>query len=295
MSVISSCGDLSTGELLRRRHSTVRRRSSPSTSVTSSPPITSPCRKLRQGANCRQHMIEWGVNPDDTLARPRGYVPAPAQVSLLEHELRLVFGKPVSRPTTITADTRPEYVALLMTNDLSGRDIQLPQNQCFKGKSYRGFCPAGPVLRGLEPDDCPLHDELELTLLVNERVRQHESTANLVYRVAGNPQRAHVAKRPRSRRRAADRNAVRLRSPRAGVVRATADGPVARTRGVAAFIKAQKKRRPTSSPRTWCAPRSDRRTAGSTWRTTVACHLGAKTHNQDHGRPAVSHISGGTS
>ena len=40
--------------------------------------------------------------------------------------------------------------ALTIANDLSARDVQLPQTQFYKGKSYRGFCPIGPWLTVLE-------------------------------------------------------------------------------------------------------------------------------------------------
>ena len=37
-----------------------------------------------------------------------------------------------------------------IVNDVSARDVQLPQMQFYKGKSYRSFGPAGPVLLLLE-------------------------------------------------------------------------------------------------------------------------------------------------
>jgi 2-keto-4-pentenoate hydratase/2-oxohepta-3-ene-1,7-dioic acid hydratase in catechol pathway len=193
-----SCGDLSTAELLRARpfDGAAPTEGIDVANVELLAPITAPCRVLCQGANYRQHMIESGVNPDDkqfnllfmksdaSLAPPRRDLRVPPQVQLLDYELELglVFGEPVDGPVTITAENLHEYVAaLVMANDLSARDIQLPQNQWFKGKSYRGCCPIGPVLCVLERDDYALLDQLELTLLVNDRVRQHDSTANLVY------------------------------------------------------------------------------------------------------------------
>ena len=43
--------------------------------------------------------------------------------------------------------TLAEYVgAFVVANDVSARDVQLPQGQWYKGKSYRTFCPVGPYL-----------------------------------------------------------------------------------------------------------------------------------------------------
>ena len=74
--------------------------------------------------------------------------------------------------------------AVAIANDLSARDVQLPQTQFFKGKSYRGFCPIGPWLTVLEPDEFGELDRLDLRLSVNGVTRQSDSTANLVFKPA---------------------------------------------------------------------------------------------------------------
>jgi 2-keto-4-pentenoate hydratase/2-oxohepta-3-ene-1,7-dioic acid hydratase in catechol pathway len=56
--------------------------------------------------------------------------------------------------------------------------------QFFKGKSYRGFCPIGPWLTVLEPDEFEVLDHLDLRLAVNGAVRQSDNTANLVFKPA---------------------------------------------------------------------------------------------------------------
>jgi len=78
-----------------------------------------------------------------------------------------------------------EFVfGLTIANDVSARDVQLPQLQFFKGKSYRGFCPLGPYLAVLDPEDFAYLDRLTLTLSVDGEVRQQDSTKNLVYKPA---------------------------------------------------------------------------------------------------------------
>jgi 2-keto-4-pentenoate hydratase/2-oxohepta-3-ene-1,7-dioic acid hydratase in catechol pathway len=167
--------------------------------VTLLSPVTAPARVICQGANYRQHMIESGVDPDAkrfnmffeksdaSISGPVGSIVRPAHVRLLDYEieLALVFRKAISAPVTVTPADLHEYVfGMTIANDVSARDVQLPQTQFFKGKSYRGFCPLGPYLAVLDPRELRYLDELTLTLKVNDTVRQSDSTANLVYKPA---------------------------------------------------------------------------------------------------------------
>ncbi len=162
-------------------------------------PVTTPCRVYCQGANYRQHMIESGMDPDAKLfnmfftksdasvSSARGVVERPKHVALLDYEieLALIFRRPVPPSATITRDTLKDFVfAVAIANDLSARDVQLPQTQFFKGKSYRGFCPLGPWLTVLEPEEFGYLDQLELQLRVNGTVRQSDMTKNLVFKPA---------------------------------------------------------------------------------------------------------------
>jgi 2-keto-4-pentenoate hydratase/2-oxohepta-3-ene-1,7-dioic acid hydratase in catechol pathway len=162
-------------------------------------PITVPCRLFCQGANYRQHMVESGMNPDEKLFNmfftkadasvisAHGSVERPRHVKLLDYEieLALVFRRPITSAVTVTNDTLKDYVfAITIANDLSARDVQLPQMQFFKGKSYRGFCPLGPWLTILEPEEFLYLDALELQLSVNGTIRQRDTTKNLVFKPA---------------------------------------------------------------------------------------------------------------
>jgi 2-keto-4-pentenoate hydratase/2-oxohepta-3-ene-1,7-dioic acid hydratase in catechol pathway len=162
-------------------------------------PVTTPCRLYCQGANYRQHMIESGMDPDAKLfnmfftkadasiCSGREKVTRPAHVKLLDYEieLALVFRRPISSAVTVTRETLPDYIfAITIANDLSARDVQLPQTQFFKGKSYRGFCPIGPWLTVPERDEFPRIDDLALELDVNGAPRQRDTTANLVFKPA---------------------------------------------------------------------------------------------------------------
>ena len=163
------------------------------------PPVTTPCRLYCQGASYRQHMIESGMDPDAkafnmfftksdaSVASAREAVAPPAHVRLLDYEveLALVFRRAIASPVKVTPDSLKDFVfAVTIANDLSARDVQLPQMQFFKGKSYRGFCPIGPWLTVPEPEEFALIDDLDLKLAVNGEVRQSDSTKNLVFKPA---------------------------------------------------------------------------------------------------------------
>ena len=162
-------------------------------------PVTNPCQVLCQGANYRQHMIESGMNPDAKnfnmmfnksaacINSPNGDIVRPAHVTLLDYEIELglVIGKAVTEAMEIGEAQLGDYVAgIVIGNDVSARDIQVPQMQFFKGKSYRSFCPVGPHLCLLQAGDHKYLENLQLTLKVNGEVRQSDSTSELVFKPA---------------------------------------------------------------------------------------------------------------
>ena len=196
-------------------------------------PVTTPARIYCQGANYRQHMIESGMDPDGKLfnmfftksdasiASARERVKRPKHVELLDYEieLALIFRRAVEGPVGVTRETLKDYVfAIAVGNDLSARDVQLPQTQFFKGKSYRGFCPLGPWLTVLEDDEFDRLGDLELELTVNGAMRQRELDPKSCFQTRRDSLRAVHFREHRAGRRAADRNARRLRAacPAAG-------------------------------------------------------------------------------
>lgn len=159
-------------------------------------PVTANQQFICQGANYRQHMIESGMDPDakkfnmiftkatSCIVAADSPVVKPSHVRFLDYEIELglVLKKNITSRCAITEADLHEYIAgAVMVNDYSARDIQIPQMQFYKGKSYRTFGPIGPYLCLLERADMAKLGELELTLTVNGAVRQKDSTANLVY------------------------------------------------------------------------------------------------------------------
>lgn len=148
-----------------------------------------------QGANYRSHMVESGMDPDRafnmlftkstaSLTGPRDEIVRPSRVRLLDYEVELgiVIGREITGPVTVTEENLAEYVGgFVVANDVSARDVQLPQGQWFKGKSYPSFCPVGPYLYVPEPDQVARWPELRLTLSVNGQLRQDALAGDMVF------------------------------------------------------------------------------------------------------------------
>ncbi|PJZ47222.1 fumarylacetoacetate hydrolase family protein [Leptospira brenneri] len=164
--------------------------------ITILSPVTSPCQIICQGANYKKHTLESGLNPksktynlfftksDVSITSAIGDVIRPSHVELLDYEIELgiVFGKPIDSPLDLNSYNPSDYVAaIFIANDISARDIQLPQLQWYKGKSYRTFFPAGPILVVLEPGDYELINSLELNLTVNGKLRQSAKANQMVF------------------------------------------------------------------------------------------------------------------
>jgi 2-keto-4-pentenoate hydratase/2-oxohepta-3-ene-1,7-dioic acid hydratase in catechol pathway len=160
-------------------------------------PVTAPARIVCQGANYGAHRAEAGLKPerppfnliftkaDGSLAGAYDAIERPQHVKLLDYEIELglVIGKQIDRPVLVTEENLHEYVAgLVITNDISSRDVQFVQGQWYKGKSYRTFCPTGPLLYLLEKEDVPHIFNLDLKLWVNGELRQSSNTKQLLYK-----------------------------------------------------------------------------------------------------------------
>ncbi|WP_436535659.1 fumarylacetoacetate hydrolase family protein [Actinoplanes sp. HUAS TT8] len=148
-----------------------------------------------QGANYRSHMAESGMDPGRafnmlftkstaSLSGPDDAIVRPAHVRLLDYEIELgiVLGRAITGPITVTDETLPEFVAgFVVANDVSARDVQLPQGQWFKGKSYPSFCPVGPYLCVPDAAEVSRWRDLRLTLSVNGVRRQDGLAGDMVF------------------------------------------------------------------------------------------------------------------
>jgi 2,4-didehydro-3-deoxy-L-rhamnonate hydrolase len=118
------------------------------------------------------------------LAGAHDDVVRPAQVKLLDYEIELglVMKRSLTKARTITPDNLHEVLAgVTIVNDVSARDVQLPQTQFYKGKSYRSFGPAGPVLLLLDAAEWKRWPELRMRLAVNGQLRQETLCGDMLF------------------------------------------------------------------------------------------------------------------
>lgn len=158
-------------------------------------PVTTPCRVIAQMANYASHAEDAGMDPatvplaffrkaSGSISGPHDDVVRPAHVTLLDHEVEIgiVVGRAVTAGTTLAADDLGEVVAaLVVTNDVSARDLQLPKTQFYESKSYRTFTPTGPALVILEPGELDRFAQLRLQLWVDGELRQDQLASDMIY------------------------------------------------------------------------------------------------------------------
>src|SRR6201993_3888205 len=160
-----------TAQLLADRPAIDRAAASTETVPTSSlellPPVTKPCRVVAQMTNFASHVKDTGGDPkkvpltffrkaSGSIAGPVDDIDKPAHVRLLDYEVEIGFGvgAPIPVGAAITADNLADYICgLVVTNDVSARDVQLTKTQFYESKSYPTFTPVGPALVLLDADE----------------------------------------------------------------------------------------------------------------------------------------------
>ncbi|MGW0994334.1 fumarylacetoacetate hydrolase family protein [Streptomyces sp. NPDC002523] len=161
------------------------------------PPVTTPCRVVAQMVNYRSHAKDSGFTGDipptffrkasGSVSGPHDRIVRPSHVKFLDYEveLGLVMGAPLPVGTVVEEQDLPRYVAgLVLTNDVSARDVQLTKTQFYESKSYPTFTPTGPYLALLEPEDFAHLLNLRLRLNVNGVPRQDRTLADMIVRPA---------------------------------------------------------------------------------------------------------------
>ena len=115
------------------------------------------------------------VGPDDDVMLPLDSVKTDWEI-----ELAAVIG---TRARYVEESEALTYVAgYTIINDVSEREFQLERGgQWDKGKSCDTFAPLGPWV--VTRDEIPDIDALELKLAVNGTVRQHSSTAHMIFKL----------------------------------------------------------------------------------------------------------------
>jgi 2-keto-4-pentenoate hydratase/2-oxohepta-3-ene-1,7-dioic acid hydratase in catechol pathway len=149
-------------------------------------PVTKPCRVVAQMTNFASHVKDAGMDPKTvpltffrkssaSITGPFDDIVKPEHVRFLDYEVEigLVIGRDITVGTTVSESKWSDFIAgLVVTNDVSARDIQLPQTQFYEAKSYPTFTPVGPALVLLDGDELQRFGDLRLRLKVNGDLRQ---------------------------------------------------------------------------------------------------------------------------
>ncbi|OBI19006.1 fumarylacetoacetase [Mycobacterium sp. E2327] len=150
-------------------------------------PITTPCRLVAQATNYASHVRDVGRDPAKTpltffrkasgsVTGPFDDIIKPPHVKLLDYELEigLLIGREIPVGTEVTEANIAEFVhGLVVTNDVSARDVQLTKQQFFESKSYPTFTPVGPAVVLVDADELKRFGDLRLQLRVNGELRQN--------------------------------------------------------------------------------------------------------------------------
>lgn len=159
-------------------------------------PVTPDREYICQATNYASHLREIGRDPEDQtnnvifhkapscISGPLDDVIKPPHVQLLDYEveLGLIVGTAITGPIDPTAQTLHRWIAgLVVTNDISARDVQVSHEQFCKAKSYRTFGPTGPFLVLPDPEELESWGQLELSLSVNGQERQRALAADMIF------------------------------------------------------------------------------------------------------------------
>jgi 2,4-diketo-3-deoxy-L-fuconate hydrolase len=154
-------------------------------------PIHAPSKIICLGKNYAEHAKEGGFeNPDkplifcktlNTLNGPFDPIILPKSSGKIdwEVELAIVIGKEGKR---ISKARAMDYIAgFTVMNDVSGREAQFSDSQWFRGKSFDGFAPAGPVM--VTPDEIGDVNNLRITATVDGKIMQDGNTRDMIFDV----------------------------------------------------------------------------------------------------------------
>jgi len=158
-------------------------------------PIARPRRIIALGLNYAAHAEESGkkapkdpiffVKASTSVIGPEEAVVCPSRVGRIDHEVELavVIGKGGRR---ISRRKAVEHIAgYTILNDVTAREMQrrdmAASQPWFLSKSFDTFGPMGPCITLADEIEEPC--ELELSLRVNEEVRQKGNTRDLIFNV----------------------------------------------------------------------------------------------------------------
>jgi 2,4-diketo-3-deoxy-L-fuconate hydrolase len=154
-------------------------------------PIHAPAKIICLGKNYAEHAKEGGFeNPDkplifcktpNALNGPFDPIVLPQSSGKIDWEVELAIiiakeGKRIRK-----ADALDYIAGFTVMNDVSGREAQFSDSQWFRGKSFDGFAPVGPVI--VTPDEIGDVNNLRLTAKVDGQIMQDGNTRDMIFDV----------------------------------------------------------------------------------------------------------------
>jgi 2-keto-4-pentenoate hydratase/2-oxohepta-3-ene-1,7-dioic acid hydratase in catechol pathway len=148
------------------------------------------------GLNYREHAAESGsaipqhpmlfIKSSNALNNPLDPIPVPRRSSQIDYEGELAVVIGPRQAKDVSRERAMDYLlGYTCANDVSARDWQRDKNlgggQFARGKSFDGFCPLGPCL--VTADEIPNPNALRLRTLLNGRVMQDHTTADMIFDV----------------------------------------------------------------------------------------------------------------
>jgi 2-keto-4-pentenoate hydratase/2-oxohepta-3-ene-1,7-dioic acid hydratase in catechol pathway len=172
-------------------------------------PIPKPGKILALAGNYAKHIIEAGlklgltasprqttvprpfIKPNTVINHPNAIIPWPAYSKEIDYELELaiVIGKTAK---CVSPQNAKEYIAgYTIANDVSARSVTFKQGRekrpwdefydWLNGKWADGFLPLGPCVVTADEIGDPMN--LQMTLKVNDEIRQNANTVDMIYNV----------------------------------------------------------------------------------------------------------------
>jgi 2-keto-4-pentenoate hydratase/2-oxohepta-3-ene-1,7-dioic acid hydratase in catechol pathway len=161
-------------------------------------PITADAALVCQGLNYADHANEASHGKrksnllfgkaSSSICGPYDDIVQPPVVELLDYEVEfaLVLRAGLFENSHVTEDNIADFVAgVVLCNDVSARDVQFGESliQWFRGKSYRTFCPTGPLLcLPAKGELTSFLKNLEIQLWVNGGLRQSATSERLIWK-----------------------------------------------------------------------------------------------------------------
>ncbi len=141
------------------------------------------------GLNYINHARELGMDlpeypiiflkPSTAVIGPGDPIVLPEEVGRVDYEgeIAVVIGK---RCKAISEEEVPKVIrGITALNDVTARDVQRRDGQWTRAKSYDTFCPISDELI----EDFDLSQPIEVETRVNGRLRQRDSSANMIFSI----------------------------------------------------------------------------------------------------------------